>query len=287
VLETVIFRSLKPDVYPDLTISVVNPPTDQLLLLRNITGIEPTPANINSKGYGVLDGEFFVNARVGKRNIVATFGLNTSGGITSVSTARTLIYGYMMTKGQVHLTFMSDDHVPVDIWGYVETLTPTRFSDDPEMQVSIICPKPYFLAPSRKEVAGDAGLDPDQTVIDNDGNLSTGIQFVLDMAEEDYVGSVILETRIAGPTGPVYQTFSLYENTYLSGFSKFWLGTEQGNKYVEAHEGSDVVNMLGKMDPGSWWMFLVQGRNWFRVRTPESDTPRGWTLSYVEQYGGI
>lgn len=284
MLQTVIFRSLKPDVYADLTIPVINPSSSQPIFIRDITGLEPAAATINSKGYGGMDGEFYIGRQIGKRNIVMKFGLNTNGGYSSVSAARGLIYGYMMTKAQVLLRFITDDHVPVEISGYVETLTPSRFTDDPEMSVSIICPKPNFVLPSRKEVSGSAGTDPDEVEIFYNGNLPTGIGLILDMGNADYVGSVILETRISEP---VYQTFSLYNDTFLSRDDQLWINTEQGTKGVEVHRGTEIINMLGKMDTDSWWMFLVPGLNRFRVRTPNSNNARGWLLSYIEQYGGI
>lgn len=284
MLQTVIFRSLKPDVYSDLSIPVVNANPSQPLFLRDITGIEPPAAVINSKGFGELDGEFYTGGNMGKRNITMKFGLNTNGGYSSVSTARTLLYGYAMTNSTVWLRFLSDDHPPADIVGYVESLTPTRFSDDPEMQLSIICPMPNFTSPDRKQFTGTANKDPDEVEINYGGNLATGIGVILDMGTQDYVGRVVFETRL-GP--PVYQTFELYSNTFLSRDDQLWLNTERGTKGVQVHRGSEVINMLGQMDSDSVWMTIVPGRNLFRVLTPSSDTPRGWVMSFLEQYGGI
>jgi hypothetical protein len=286
VLQTVIFRSLKPDVYTDLVIPVVNPNPVQPLFVRDITGLEPPPAAINSKGYGGIDGEFYVGGHIGKRNIVFKFGLNTSGGYQSVSAAKNAMYGYMMTKSTVWLRFITDDHAPVDIVGYVETITPTRFTDDPEYQVSIICPKPLFTSTDRKQVTGFAGTDPDEVEIFYNGTLASGIGLILDMGNFDYNGPVILETRISEP---VYQTFSLYDDTHIDKDYQLWINTETGSKGVTAvpSEGGEDINLLKQMDPDSWWMFLVPGLNRFRVRTPESNNHRGWTMSYLELYGGI
>lgn len=284
MLNTVIFRSLKPDVYADLTIPVIDPNPAQPLFLRDITGLEPVTAAINSKGYGEQDGEFYIGGHLPKRNIVMKFGLNASSP-ASVANARTLCYGYMMTKSKVQLRFLTDEHVPLEITGYVESIQPDRFSEDPAMQVSIICPKPNLVT-DRREVRGNSGVSPAEVEILYNGNLATGISFILDMGTHDYVGRVILETRIGAP---VYQTFLTYPDLYMSSFWQLWIGTEQGNKYMDARTSPTniVQNLLSKMDPNSWWMTLVPGRNTFRVRTPSSNTPRGWSLTYVEQYGGI
>lgn len=287
MLQTILFRSLKPDVYSDLTIPVVNPNPDQPIFLRDITGLEPVTAAINSKGYGEQDGEFYIGGHVPKRNIVMKLGLNASNGPTSVAAARTLCYGYMMTKNQVRIQFITDEHAPLEITGYVESLQPDRFSEDPAMQVSIICPKPNFVT-DRKIVHGNAGVSPAEVEILYYGNRPTGVDFILDMGTQDYVGSIILETRIGVP---IFQSFSMYDDTYFSSFWGFYINTEQGTKHVDARtsvsESDIVANLLGKMDPDSMWISLVTGRNMFRVRTPKSNAARGWSLSYVEQYGGI
>lgn len=291
MLQAIKFRSLKPDVYADLIIPVtVDVTPTQPLFLRDITGIEPVTATINTKGYA-QDGEYYMGSKIPKRSIVMKFGLNTSGGYPSVSAARYLIYGYAMTKNELWLEFFTDDHVPVQIRGYVESITPTRFSEDPELQVSVICPKPNLVT-DEIEVRGNAGIDPDWTRFSYNGNRSTGIDFVLDMGTSDYVGSVILETAITEPTGvspDVYQTFTIYDGTYFSADWQLWINTGLGTKYVDARTSPTniVSNMLNLMDPNSWWMFLVPGLNWFRVRTPSDNSARGWSLKYSEQYGGI
>lgn len=289
MLETIIFKSFNVNSYPDLTILVVNPPSDQLLKVRDITGIEPVTAAINSKAYA-QDGDFYIGSRIGKRNIVIKFGLNTSGGYSSVSAARALIYGYMMTKRPVLLEFITDDHEPLQISGYVESLTPDRFTEDPAMQVSIICPVPDFLAVGTKEVSGVAGVDSDEVAISYLGNLPTGFSFMLDMADVDYQGEVILEMRI-GDSQSVGQRFAMYDDVAYIGDDHFWIITELGNKTVEIRRGSgdiwSTINILGQMDPESTWMYLTAGINRFRVLTPYSDTPRPWTMTYTEHYGGI
>lgn len=290
MLQAIKFRSFKPTVYSDLVIPVtVDVTPSQPLFLRDITGIEPVTAIINSKGYGVVDGEYYLGSKLPKRNIVMKFGLNTSSGYASVSAARALIYGYMMTTADVWLEFFTDDHVPVQIRGYVESISPTRFTEDPESQVSIICPMPHFVTDT-KIVEGWANPDPvpvDQVAIPYSGNKVTGIDFTLDVGT-GYNGAVILETRIGTPDSPAYQTFSIYDNASFSEGTELRVSTEVGSKYVEIRtdSGDLVRNILKLMDPDSWWMFLVPGTNWFSVRTPNGSNRR-WSLKYVEKYGGI
>lgn len=288
MLKTITFKSFNLDHYGDLVIPVVDPALDQLLTVRDITGIEPVAAVINSKAYA-QDGEFYIGSRVGKRNIVIKFGLNTSGGYTSVSAARALVYGYMMTNRPVLLQFDTDDYVPLQISGYVESLSPERFTDDPVIQVSIICLVPDLLALDTKEVSGFSGIDSDEVEIPYLGNLPTGFSVMLDMDDVAYQGPVILEMRI-GDSEAVGQRFALYYASYI-GDDHLWIISELGKKTVEVRRASGgswtIINMLGQMDATSTWMYLAAGTNRFRVLTPSSDTPRPWTLTYTEHYGGI
>lgn len=288
MLRTITFRSFNLDHYPDLVIPVVDPVLGQPLTVRDITGIEPVAAVINSKAYA-QDGEFYIGSRIGKRNIVIKFGLNTSGGYSSVSAARDLVYGYMMTERPVLLQFDSDNYPPMEISGYVESLTPERFTDDPTMQVSIICLVPDLLAVGVKEVSGVAGVDSDEVEISYLGNLPTGFSFMLDMDDVDYPGPVSLEMRV-GDSQSVGQTFSMYYFSY-TGDDHLWIITELGNKTVEVRRGSgdiwETINVLGQMNSESPWMYLTAGINRFRVLTPYSDLPRPWTMTYTEHYGGI
>ncbi len=44
------------------------------------------------------------------------------------------------------LIFSTDDYPDCEISGYVESFAPNIFTQDPEIQVSIICPNPDFVA---------------------------------------------------------------------------------------------------------------------------------------------
>ncbi len=114
--------------------------------IRDIKGLEPIKAEIISVPSN-LDGELFQNARLGKRNIVFQFGLNPNWVDQTMSSLRRLLYGYFPPKAIRKLRFYSDDMNSVDISGYVESIEPNMFSQDPEIQVSVICLKPNFISP--------------------------------------------------------------------------------------------------------------------------------------------
>lgn len=114
--------------------------------IRDISGLEPVKAEIISIPSN-QDGELFQHARVGKRNIVLKLGLNPNWVDQTMSSLRRILYNHFPPKASRTLRFYSDDMPVVEIGGYVESLEPNMFSQDPEIQVSIICLKPNFGDP--------------------------------------------------------------------------------------------------------------------------------------------
>jgi hypothetical protein len=76
---------------------------------------------------------------------VLTLGLNPNWVDQTVASLRRVLYRYLMPEAWTKLRFFSDDMPTVDIEGYVESFDPNMFTQDPEIQVSIICPKPDFI----------------------------------------------------------------------------------------------------------------------------------------------
>ncbi len=42
--------------------------------IRNVEGLGPVKSTVNSRAYGLLDGEYYTGSHVGKRNVVITLG---------------------------------------------------------------------------------------------------------------------------------------------------------------------------------------------------------------------
>jgi len=273
------------DFVSNLVVPVIYPTPEDLLYVKGITGLEPVAANINTKGYGEQDGEYFIGHNIGKRNIVITFGLSTIRGSTSVGEARDLLYGYCSPKGFIKLIFHTDNFDDVAIEGYVESMTPNRFSQDPEIQLSVICPKPNFTAMAAVEVAGFAGINPIDREINYPGTVSTGIIFKLDM-NDAYNGPIILEHKMQGSNAP-YNELSIGSYNHIQDSYPF-IDTNYGHRIIHSwYLGSFNDNLLPLMGYDSIWIFFHSGVDLFRVRTPNDNVSRTWHLSFIPQYGGI
>lgn len=106
----------------------------------NITGLGPPSAKINTSNVAGLDGAKFNSAKLETRNIVIYIKLNGE-----IEKNRIRLYSYFPTKEWCNF-FYKNNSLDVHIEGYVESVEVTPFTDQEELQVSIICPDPYFKA---------------------------------------------------------------------------------------------------------------------------------------------
>lgn len=106
----------------------------------SVTGLNPPEANISTAPIATKDGSVFTNAQVQNRNIVITFGITGR----NPETARTSIYYYFKIKEPIQLEIQTKSR-KATIGGYVESITADPFNIKQRIQVSIVCPDPYFL----------------------------------------------------------------------------------------------------------------------------------------------
>ena len=116
------------------------------LIVKEITGLGPVKATINTSDYATEDGGQYNSARAEKRTITITFKIegNYNEQIGAVEYSRDLTYKYFPLKKRVHLIFDQMDHRSADIYGYVESNEPNVFSEDEETTISIVCDDPWF-----------------------------------------------------------------------------------------------------------------------------------------------
>ncbi len=252
--------------------------------IRNIEGLGPVKANLSSAPYSTGRGEYFQGSSTGTRNIVLTLGLNPNWVDQTVSSLRRLLYTYFMTEQWVKLRIFTDDQPPVDIEGIVESCDPNIFSQDPEMQISIICHYPDFVEP---DVVNLTGSVP--------SSLANGmpIENVL-----NYIGSVPsgFELRIFGTIDkPIYrdrivvvmrnQTFDI-NSVEIDATHYFRLITMKTSRLVETvNTENSERNSLLKNVVQSKWIEFKPGENVFSIGAMESGL--AWELRYSNRFGGL
>jgi hypothetical protein len=256
--------------------------------IKNIDGLGPTAATIDSTEYGSVDGEFYTGGSVGKRNIVLTVGLNPAWGNQTIEDLRQILYSYFMPKNFVTLKFTSTHMATVQIVGYIESFEPNLFAKEPEYQISIICPSPYFAAVDATTITGTTrALTSTSTFeIDYQGNVPCGftVDVTLPSGGTVYTG----EIRVAS-TKPATSLFSVVGTVDTT--KSVEISTLPGNKYANQIPVSAGVpsNILGAVAPGSIWLQIAKGVNLFQIliNRTGSTTQLNWSLVYNALYGGL
>jgi hypothetical protein len=281
VLTEVKAYSSLPSV-PTLLLSSTGRAETDLVQIRDIAGLDPVKASVNTSPYGSIDGAAHVGDSVLTRNIVLTIGMNPDWDDQTYESLRKLVYLYFMPKRPVQLVFYSDDMVPVKITGIVESAEANLFSKDPEMIVSIICPDPYFIALNPTVVTGQT-IRPDGTKVDvdYDGNIEAGIN--LQITYVSGTAPSMIGIKIGDPT---ISNFNL--DASVSAVKYFELSSVPGNKFVQNVflDTGVIESLLSKLTRGkSDWPVLQPGVNELFVITDVG--VQDWSLTYFERFGGL
>lgn len=225
------------------------------LIIKNIDGLGVDNVSINTSDFAIKDGSYLNGTRWGNRNIVITFLLSaaTRGGATNIENARKNLYDYFQGKKKVRVSIKTDSNgAERYIDGYVEYARPEVFSEEEEVEVSLICIDPYFKI--RKGVyptvlgaftylgTADAGCNIKLTIQDQTKN--PGIN-----------GIVFDRTKIVNDQGQ-----SIYTNGGV-----IELSSERGKKFAKYHVSGpsapvyDIMNAAG-IGPFAW-TYLTYGSN--------------------------
>lgn len=267
---------------PALPLSDGDRAETDLIQIRNVDGLNPVKASVNTSPYGSVDGASHVGSSVVARNIVLTLHPNPDWKTYTYESLRKLVYSYFMPKRKVKLVFVSDDAPTVEISGIVEDVQVNMFSKDPELLVSIICPDPYFTA-----------VTP---VVINGQTVSSRLEFPIEI---DYAGSieagVHLKVTYLGGAAPANigiqvggtPILALGVAATVSASMYFELNSLPMQKFVQnVTIGSGVItNLLSKVIEGSQWPVLQPGENVVSVLTDLA--VQDFELTYFERFGGL
>ena len=257
-------------------------PSDDPVVIRNVDGLGPVKSDITTTPSGVSRGETFQGAATGKRNIVLTLGLNPDWSTQTMSSLRQLLYAYLMPEQWCKIRINSDELPTTDIEGYVESFEPNMFSQDPEIQVSIINPKPDFIEIDATIFKGTVDDGSNQHVIDYSGTISAGFEVRVDRTVElvSYSGPVTI--KVENSSG--IHTITVNPVT-VNTIQSFKMSSVQGKKRVQAEtilDGS-ITNLL--KNKSGVWPELQPGENLISI---SADQPgQTWTLAFFTRFGGM
>ena len=247
-----------------------------LVQIRKIDGLDPVKASISTSKFGSKDGSFLTGKNLDDRNIVLTLGLNPDWVDWDYSKLRNLLINdYFMTKSLVRLVFDTDEYPQMEIEGHVETCEQNRFSKDPEIQVSIICPDPLLVASGQTTIlqAPNTEFPLDIQYV---GTVPTG--FKLDLLHVSGSNPTQVNIHAQGPTVMTINDAPVVDSThYLEVYSV------PGERYIK--KNGTGANIFNKMTDASEWPMLYPGLNQFYIDT--NNGVQQWLMTYNALFGGI
>lgn len=284
------------------TLKIENIKHDILELTQNegfyqvlsVTGLNPPNAQINTSKIAGMDGAKFNSSKLEERNIVITLKINGD-----IETNRINLYRYFNTKQWCKIYYKNESR-DVYIEGYVETCESNLFVNNEQMQISIICPNPYFKG--LEEIVDDISktiaafefpfaidinnpiefstIDTSKiTRVDNNSESETGVIIEIDVL--DSCNKIQLNNISTG------EIFTL-KYAFLEG-DKITIDTNKGSKSVSLIRNATKINLFGALVKNSTFFQLNIGDNYFSylIDNGTNEDAVHIVFKHYTLYGGV
>lgn len=275
----------------ELYLSLSNPEQSGLVV-RNIDGIGSPNSSINMTEYATIDGSRYNTARAIDRTITIQLDYMWA---PDPEHARRKAYRYFPVKGKVKLVFKTDYPIEYSTVGYVESNSPSIFSQKSGCTISIRCPDPYFHSVNPQvtnfysvqplfEFPFESRFEPDEDFIEfgsirqnlvsdiyYDGDQPVGFAMTINISG-DGVGDI----KVTNATSYDSMTISSERVENMTGYpiqsgDQIILQTVKGSKMLilKRNSGADILNILGAIDEYTAWLLLNPGYNTFLIESTD------------------
>lgn len=287
-----------------LTLELFNPWKNGIAI-KSIEGLGTPEFDMNSQPYGSGDGSEMGSVKADSRTITITLWPMFH---PQVEDSRQLLYRYFQVKKPIQLTFNLDNRVAITE-GYVESGTPTIFSDCETIVYTIFCPDPYFRRliasssfffgqvplfefPFSNESFTDKLLEMGRYSVDNraqidyDGEFNTGMTIIIDCYSPP--GDIVIyNVETLGTIRLMTNRLRPIIGTGLIEKDRVEIGTELGNRYVRLLREGKYYNILGAVNRDIDWFQLKQGPNIYTYTTQDEHASIIMTFRYHSSYAAI
>lgn len=257
-----------------------------------VEGLTPPPTAVNTSTGGLIDGAFYNSSRVEMRNIVITLVLNGD-----IEQNRQQLYKIFNIKKPCKIYFQNERR-NVQIIGYVETVDGDLFTMREQIQISIICPRPYFedldiLYTELSEIARmfefPFSIEDNDPVpfseilsyplctINNGGDVECGC--TIDIT----VTGTVTDLTIYNTT---QQTFIGFSYSFQAG-DEITINTNSGQMGAVLTRNGQTVNLLNYIIENSTWFRLDIGDNEFTYSTTAGADYVQIVFATANLYGGV
>lgn len=284
------------------------------IAITDITGIDAVTADIYDQEMASSDGSIYTSSRATKRNIVISATLlpvTTVNVSMSLEEVRHLLYKMFPVKHATKLRFETETRV-CEINGYVESNAHVIFKKQVTIQVSVICPYPYFHS-----VEGDGSnviyfyaIEPmfefpfsNESLTDNlieFGEIVNRKENVI-VYEGDEDTGIIIHIDAFGSAGSItiYDVLTResmrLDNDKLQkmtgkGISQgdsIIISTVKNDKYIQLLRDGVYTNILNCLDRDSDWIGLSNGDNVFAYEADSGADNLQFRIEHDILYTGV
>lgn len=264
-----------------------------------VQGLTRPHTAVNTAVGGGLDGAFFNSDRVEMRNIVINIVLNGD-----IEANRQQLYRIFPQKTQCTVYFQNRNR-DVKINGYVEVLEGDLFSQREQMQISILCPRPFwesmrtiytelsnilsmfefpFSIAETPGIPMSEILDYPLCVINNDGDAPCGCVITINIKTGGASGNPVDNLKIINST--TQEFFGFTGRTFGAG-DQIIINTISGQMSVTLNRAGTESNLLNYIETGSKWFKLAVGENRFTFTCDDNADAVEITFATGVLYGGV
>lgn len=257
--------------------------------LAMLTGTGPPAATINRAKVSVADGTRFNSATVGERELLLTVYI-----LRDIARARLNLYRFIATKSHVKIYYQADG-LDVYIEGYVETAEVNPWDENQNVQVSIICPMPFWqdVASTYTDASQvwklfefpfaieEEGIElstintSSGTLIENGGTVEAGVTFVI--------------TATVATQNPRIHNLSTGEfigvHASLEPGDQLEICTVTGSKRITHIRDGVRTNYINTLMLGSSWLQMVVGANEYSYTVDNGECELG--IYHTNMYTGV
>lgn len=264
-----------------------------------VTGLTRPATAINTSAGGGLDGEFYNSSRVQMRNIVITVVLRGN-----IEENRQRLYRIFPMKTHCAVYFKNKNR-DVKIFGYVEILDADLFTEQETVQISIICPRPFwqdmqtiytelsqivsmfqfpFAIEETPGVPFSEIVDYPTCKINNVGDVACGCIITIDILNDGQANPVD-GLMIYNLTTQTY--FGFATNRTFGAGDQIIINTISGQMSVIRNHGGTIENLLNSVVAGSTWFKLAVGENVFTFTADHNMDAIKISFATGVLYGGV
>lgn len=258
-------------------------------IIENVQGLT-LPNTVVNMSTSACDGGYFNHARVQARNLVINISIHGS-----VERNRQHLYRFFNLK-RVCTIYFKNQYRNVKIFGYVEMFDGDLFSSQQQMQISIICPQPYWedietiytelLAVTKnfefpfniiEPIEISTKVDTPICRVINNGDVECGCMITVEFLW--YVSNL----KIINITNQEFFGFS-----YQFGYGdKLIINTRKGEKSAIVIRNGEEINLLNNIVAGSTWLQINTGESEFTYTVNGENRHTNIVISMSALYGGV